>query len=205
MRPLNTLASEHFAASFSRIWQRLNKEESALGIITAFRDEFEGTPKNKSRNQLLKADIKNAGFGYFNIKGFYIENYGQPNAKHVKEDAIFVLGRHNDNGLRPVLKKLGYKYEQDSILFKPFNRGRAYLIGTSPTNAWPGLGEIIDLGPWSTNKLCEFYTKMKGRNFVFASASYEPSNMTKAYMNKGLQSHTDPEPFPYPNPGEFPA
>ena len=74
------------------------------------------------------------------------------------------------------MKKLGAKYEQDSVLYKPGGDKDAMLIGTNHTANWPGFDKEEKVGRWKPNKSGEFYSKMRGRNFVFESVE-EPLGM----------------------------
>lgn len=188
-------AKEVFASSFSRIWQRLNNNniERSVGIITAFRKDLK-LSENRKWNGALKACISNLGYGFFNVKGFYIQDHNTEEATPVEEDAIFVISGA-DNKLKKDLIKLGIKFEQDSILFKPFNSKDAILIGTNSAE-FPGLGKEHTLGAWSPNKIDEFYSKSKGRAFVFASAEEELGwfgKWAKSLMEKRQKQTTTPE------------
>lgn len=81
-----------------------------------------------------------------------------------------------------VITKLGKKYDQDSVLYKPPDETDAYILGTS-SGAWSGLGNVEKVGKWTPNKIGEFYTKWKGRNFVFESIS-EPMTISEIRAEK---------------------
>ncbi len=71
---------------------------------------------------------------------------------------------------------LGDRYNQDSVFFKPAGQN-PFLIGTSSKDEmcgredepWPGKGNIEPLGDFHPMKTGEFYTKMKGKTFVFST------------------------------------
>lgn len=155
-------------ASLSRIWQHIEGGRS-FGIITAFRGGM-SLSENRKRNQQLKSDIRKAGFGYFQLDGHYVENYGKEDAEDVNEESFFVIGKEGyDSNLFGLLKTLGSKYDQDSVLFKNGEEDEVFLVGTNNTG-WPGKGKKESVGRWKPNKAGEFYSKMKGRTFVFESA-----------------------------------
>ena len=95
----------------------------------------------------------------------------------------------NDNGkLKGILKKLGGKYNQDSILYKSFGVKNAMLIGTQSSDEegnpveFPGYNNEISVGEFKPMKVNQFYSKMKGRPFVFESYGMQMSWM-EGYAN----------------------
>lgn len=171
---------QNFVSSFNKLWPNV-KGDRAIAIITAFRSEFT-LKENRRRIQCLKARIKNKGYGFFNVDGFYLENYKKPDAKVEKEEAVFAVGR-KDNSLRHDLLELGQLYDQDGFLFKPYNSNVALIFGTSP-DVLPGLGIGEVAGPWQTDKLDEYYSKLRSRPFIFAFARAEMSMMAKGYYSR---------------------
>lgn len=167
-----------FESSLSRIMKHI-KGDRPIGIISASRDRFEPS-ENKKRNGSLKSDIRSAGFGFVNLKGNFIENEGTPDEAEVSEDSFFVIGKPNENGnLKGLLKKLGVKYDQDSILYKSSDTENAILIGTN-TTGFPGKDKEDVLGKWKPNKLGKFFSKMKGdRTFIFEEAVEEMGMLGK--------------------------
>jgi len=171
--------------SIGRIYQ--HSQEKTIGMMTAFRSEFE-LKENIRRNQQLKFSIQTNGFGFINLTGHYVEN-GKP----VVEQSFLIISSPDDNGkLKGFLKASGHKWNQDSVLYKEFGE-KAMLIGTSAGNdtngnpRWPGLGTEVTVGDWKANKIGQFYSQLKGRGnrtFVFESADYEPNLFTKAYRGR---------------------
>ena len=161
-------------ASLSRLYQ--HTIDRNIGIITAFRGRYTKS-ENLSRNSNLQADIRAAGFGFYRMEGHYIEGFGSEVSKDVKEQSFLVIGeKGNDNGkLKGTLKKLGSKYNQDSILYKAFDSKNALLIGTQGEDEdgnpveFPGLGKEVSVGEFKPMKVNQFYSKMKGKPFVFES------------------------------------
>jgi hypothetical protein len=155
-------------------------KERNIGVVTAFRGRYT-LPENRSRNASLKSDIRGMGFGYYKMDGHYIEGFGTNNAKDSHEEVFFVIGdKGNDSGkLKGFLKKVGAKYNQDSILYKPSNSPTAVLIGTQSKDedgnpvTFPGMGNEVTAGEFHPMKLGQFYSKMKGRSFVFESYSIQ--------------------------------
>lgn len=165
---------------------RLHKHtlERNIGIITAYRGRYP-VSENKRRNSMLQADIRSAGYGFYNVEGHYIEGYGSEVSKDVKERAFLVIGdKGNDNGkLKGLLKNWGAKYNQDSVLYKSFDE-KAMLIGTQSKDEdgnaveFPGMGKEVSVGDFKPMKISQFYSKMKGKPFVFESYQEADSFMT---------------------------
>ena len=161
-------------ASFSRINTHL-KGDRPVGMMTAFRGTFT-YQDNKKRNKKLESDIRSAGLGYFKVSGRYIEDFGTKDAKDVGEDSFFIIGNSEQDGeFKSLIKKLGAKYDQDSVLYKPGGNNDAALVGTNHSG-WPGFDKEETVGRWRPNKSGEFYSKMRGRSFVFESVE-EPLGM----------------------------
>jgi hypothetical protein len=161
-------------ASLVRLYQ--HTIDRNIGIITAFRGRY-AKSENLDRNAKLQAEIRGAGFGFYRMEGHYIEGFGSEASKDVKEQSYLVIGdKGNDNGkLKGTLKKLGSKYNQDSILYKAFDNKNALLIGTQAKDEdgnavdFPGLGNEVSVGEFKPMKVNQFYSKMKGKPFVFES------------------------------------
>lgn len=177
----------------SRILTHL--ENRNLGIITAFRGNFT-LAENRRRNKDLENRIRTAGLGYYKADGHYIESYGQPGAMDVHEEVFIVMGAkveileyraiinpEADYGyLKGFLYKEGKRFDQDSVLVKEVGVPEAYLIGCKDFDekgepVFPGDRREHKLGPWSPMKIGKFYTRMKGKPFVFESVAPPPSFM----------------------------
>ena len=157
--------------SLSRIYR--HTIDRNIGMLTAFRGRY-SRADNRKRNSQLESDIRSAGFGFFRIDGHYVEGFGSDRERDVREEVFLVIGdKGNDNGrLKGFLRKAGAKYNQDSVFYKPFE-GKAVLIGTQAKDEdgnaveFPGLGVEFAVGEFKPMKMGQFYSKMKGRAFVF--------------------------------------
>ena len=128
--------------------------EHDCGTITAFRSKEgcagpEDMPytraDNQKRNRQLYANLQMMGYAATAVHGAYIENYGTPDAKEVRENVYFVVDIKDTGRLRDDLVKLGNKYQQDSILFIPVGGAGSILIGTNDCpNSYPGFGKAED-------------------------------------------------------------
>jgi hypothetical protein len=158
-------------SSLSRIWQHSNSEIS-IGIITAFRNEHT-KKQNIERNKELAAKIKNVGYGYFYIDGYWIENQGTDKEFHVSEKSIFIIGNEKDNGkLKWWLKKWIMEYNQDAAILKAENSDDLEVINND--------GSMIKIGKFSPNKIAQAYSNLKkGRTFVLESFEYDSNWLGK--------------------------
>lgn len=158
-------------SSLSRLWRK--HQESDSGTITAFRGEYSKS-ENMARNAKLKAALLGAGYSVTAVDGVYIEQYGTSNAKRVKESSFIVFDQNKTGNLERDLKKLGEKYDQDSITFNSVEKNCYYLIGTSKReDSYPGYGKKIKLGKPMFGKDGEFYSSVNGRPFVFQESVSE--------------------------------
>lgn len=147
-------------ASLSRVYKHVHDTEVPIAILSAFRDEY-SREENHARNRVLAAEIKNAGYGYFYIEGHWDEQITEDIA-HVKEDAIFVIGKKNDSGrLKSLIKNLIGKFDQDAAVFKNESTDETSLIFND------GSEEV--LGSFSVGKAEAAYSELKhGKgHFVF--------------------------------------
>lgn len=168
-------------SGLSRLQQHM--EDHDCGTITAFRSK-EGcaTPEdaayrksdNQKRNKQLHAKLQSLGYSTTAVDGVYIENYGTPNAKEVKENVYFVVDINDRGSLKKDLITLGKLYEQDSILFIPKGGEGSVLIGTNECpDSYPGLGNEKEFRDRKMGKGGEFMTKINGRPFIFEDSFLE--------------------------------
>jgi hypothetical protein len=189
MQPLNE-------ASLSRLWK--HTQERNIGMVTAFRGRYT-KGENLKRNSQLRNDIRAAGFGFYTVEGHYIEGYGSEKSKDVKEQTFLVIGdKGDDKGrLKGFLKKAGGKYNQDSVFYKSFN-DKAMLIGTQSKDEeghaveFPGLNVEFSVGTFNPMKMGQFYSKMKGKPFVFESYEEAETFMTKWIRHIMEKRQADP-------------
>jgi len=171
-------------SSLSRVWK--HNEEHDCAALTAFRKytncgfDTNGNPctnkqpvkitnkENQKRNLGLASDIKQLGYNITKIIGTYPE--GGTTAKEV---SYFVVDVKDSGALERDIKKLGQKYDQDSVLFIPKgaiqNKTKAYLIGTNKCcNNWLGFGqkEVFNKGKIGYSSPI-YTTKINGRPFIF--------------------------------------
>lgn len=157
-----------------------------IAILTAFRgldtdQEYTESELNKhladnrARNKKLATEIRRAGYGFTKVKGSYPEKINGKDVR-VDEESFFITDNNTNakEHLKDLAIRLGRKYNQDSVLFKEQD-GDAVLLGTN-TTGYPGLGKEERLGKWHTNKVSDYFTKLKnGKKFIF-EAYYHPQN-----------------------------
>jgi len=155
-------------AGLSRILSHIDKRN--LGFVSAFRGGSSvPLAQNRTRNRELQADIRQAGFGFLRVHGSWAENEGTPQERQVNEESFMVIGSDGDDSgnLRGFLKKAGAKYQQDAVIFKPWNSTGASLIFMSNPSTLEPIG-TFSMNPQNIGKM---YSKFKGHEFVFHSIS----------------------------------
>jgi len=159
-------------SSLSRLWTKI--EAYDVGSISAFRGEFKRS-ENMTRTKELLAALLTRGYSVTQVKGSYIENLGTPKEKEVGEVSFFVADHKKSGTLRQDLRRLGAKYDQDSILYVPHKKD-AMLIGTSKRDtAWPGMNKIEVVGKAKFGQaLGKFFSRINGRVFAFESMENVP-------------------------------
>ncbi len=162
----NTMITE---SSLSRLWKKYQDCDS--GTISACRGE--NTPKqNKKRTAKLKAALIGLGYSVTKVNGVYIENYGKPNEKKVREVSFIVFDQHQTGGLELTLRTLGKAYRQDSVTFNSAKDGNYYLIGTSrKPGLSPAFNQRFKLGRPMWGKSGEFHSTVNGSPFVFSEST----------------------------------
>lgn len=149
--------------SLGRVWQHA-KSDRPIAILTAFRGEYDHET-NLKRNKELAAKIRNLGYGFFFVDGYWIENAGTDKEIHVAEDSIFVVAPiDSDESFKNHMIGLGNTYEQEGVLLKT----------TDGTKIYDQDGEVIaDIGTLKPSKMGDMYTRLrnnkKSNTFVFES------------------------------------
>ena len=156
---------ELLEASLSRVWQHFNDKNTTAVILTGFRGD-KSYEENVRRNKKIVAELRKAGFGYFFVDGYWIENQGTPEEMKVSEDSIFVVTKDpkKSKKLIELSHKLANKYNQDAIFVK--EPDSVYLLNKD--------GSKYELtGGLKPGKMGEFYTQLrnnkKANTFVFES------------------------------------
>lgn len=140
------------------------KSERTVVILTGFRGD-KSEKENEQRNKAIAGKLRNAGFGYFYVDGYWIENKGTADELKVSEDSIFTMAEPNKSkDLIELTHKLANEYDQDAIFVK--SKEGVYLLYAN------GKKEILD-SKFKANKIGDFYTQLRGKGkastFVFES------------------------------------
>jgi hypothetical protein len=149
-------------SSLSRVWQHFKNPEKQVAILTAFRSEYD-LEENLARNRELAVKIRQLGYGFFFVDGFWIENQGTPEEQHVSEDSIFVVAPADKKDFVRQMHSLGNHYSQDAVLVKS-DSGVTLIFRDGSTET---LGDI------QPGKLSQAYTRLRSNKrsntFVFES------------------------------------
>lgn len=184
-------------ASLQRI--KTNVENRPIAMLTAFRGrDADGNPMdrktNRANNARLENDIRAAGFGFNKLIGTYDEDDGKGGKRRVEEESFLIIGSSDSETtvvvLKGFVKKMGWKYGQDCVLFKDPKSKNAILIGTK-ADAWPGINKEVSVGEFKPMRMTDIYSKMvrskerAPRGFKFEAIEY-PRTVTEI-MAKKLQ------------------
>ena len=159
--------------SLSRFFRHFAQHD--IAILTAFRKVDEAGNvlswnDNLIRNKSLKNEIRGAGYGYIQVKGYHPEvNPTTGDNEPVYEESLVVVdvNKKSSGKLRDDAISWGEKWSQDSVIFKPASEA-ATLIGTNDTAGWINRGETKTIGKEHWNVPAEIFTKLKGnRQFNF--------------------------------------
>lgn len=157
----------------SRVWKHLNDKNTNVGIITAFRGEYD-TKENIRRNKELANTLRKMGLGYFFVDGSWIENEGTPKEELNSETSIFVTSTGDSDTLKNKLIELSKKYNQDGFSFKGSNSNKYDIIDKNGK-------KIMSFDNVKFNKLASVYTKMRNKkgSFVFEDIGYTHGGFIK--------------------------
>ena len=154
-------------ASLGRLFQHIGKD--FIVFITSDRQVLDKSENSKRRKELEKY-IRLTGFGYNKVVGSYKE---EETGDTKKENSFVVYGKDEKDMLK-VFKRLGEKYEQDSILFIDLE-GNAYLLYTYGSNK----GEKDKLGKFRVGIVGDYYSTIGKKGFRFeVDESYQKESFT---------------------------
>jgi hypothetical protein len=163
-------------ASLGRAFQHFKKSgETSFGIITAWRaKEPSGKPRtaatNKANMKRLASKLRSWNLGFSKMRGGWVEctqtdDQGNPipyekcpdeSKQHVTEPVFFVTGITLDQ-----LKKLVKEFNQDAGLYRG-PESKEQTLGV-----WND-GSVDQIGRgFSPMKVTQFFTKVRGKPFVF--------------------------------------
>ena len=167
-------------ASLGRIYQHI-KDDKPFAAMTAFR-KSSSKKENLQNNKVLKSLVKSADFGFVEVIGSYPEPQDDGEVVVVKENSIFIFGKRSDDEevLKKLVKQLGKKYEQDSVLFK-YSSGKVVLMYMN------GRSDAVLDGKFHPNKIGDYMSRMKnGKTFTIESMKEEPES-NAFYMERMIR------------------
>jgi hypothetical protein len=150
----------------SRVWQYWSNPERVAALLTAFRGNFD-LEENLRRNRALAADVRNLGYGFVFVDGYWIENQGTDLERKVKEDTLLITAPADKfEKFERQMIQLARQYNQEAVLIKSADgSSRVQYVD----------GDSIDLGSIRPDGMGEIYTQLKrtakgqpiGRTFTF--------------------------------------
>lgn len=156
--------SEVNASSLGRVYKHIQKEGSkSWGIVTAYRDA-NSPAKNKANFNALKAQVRSLGLGFFVVQGVGQEENGTES----HEPALFI-----PNIVLKQIASLSKKYDQYGFLYSgPESKNKVVLYS---------LEGHINIGAFHPMKVSRYFSKVKGKPFVFSSV--EGNSFFERYAN----------------------
>ena len=134
---------------------RVTTSEGCLALLTAFRPDW-CISGNRSRNFILYVGLHNLGWGALPVQGVWLDT-GEV------EELFVVAGLAHNKRFDIAVRELLAKHEQESAVVKLPRSTEAILLHVT--------GSEIILGPWTPDKLAEYYATMrKGGAFRFWAA-----------------------------------
>jgi hypothetical protein len=148
-------ADELNEVSLGRVYQHIQKEKvKSWCILTSYRDG-NSPSKNKADFKKLQSKIRSADLGFFKLVGHGQEEDEDGEVQSVKEPSLFVPGIDYKFAV-----KLMKEYNQFAIVYSgPETGDKIVLVEQN--------GKQTDLGKFKPQKIAQFYSKLKGKSFVF--------------------------------------
>ena len=164
-------------SSLSRILQHIEGKR-AFGVVSAFRD-MNSKKENMDRHVELKKAVRDAGYGYIEMRGGYREETG-----FVTELSLFI-----PNITRIDVIEMGKAYDQHSVIYK--DSKEFALIGT---NQNAGIGKTLerfvatggkDSMTLAKDAIKDFFSSLtkgsqRGKKFLFKMQEREAMSFNRA-------------------------
>ena len=127
------------------------------------------TPReNAPRSDNLLHDIRLKGFGFLNVRGRYVENYGTVRARSIDEHGFLVFGSADDSGnLKGFLRKYGRKFDQDAVVHKGYYRDVHLHALKDLSDIGLTDGQCRSLDGFSTARISAYCTLLLRRGALF--------------------------------------
>lgn len=151
-------------------------------IISAFRGNY-SWERNMKRHRELQKDVREAGLGFVELWGAWIEGKGTPEEETVKELSLFVPYKptFTDEEFFDVAVDQMFRYDQDAIVYRGPDDDVIRILDDDQD-------EIYTLGSFQPDKIADIYSEIKkgshmGRTFIFEGYK-KPSNSIGALAMK---------------------
>lgn len=158
-------------ASLGRLNQHFEQGD-AIAIISAEKDENDKATNSKNTNELRKI-VLGYKFGFNKALGGYVEVSPDGNKKEVvgEKSTIIYASPDREKELEILAKKLGKKFNQNSILFVDAKKNAKWIYTTDVKDPEGKIvnkaGEIEPLGRFVPKQLGDYFTKIGKKNFTF--------------------------------------
>lgn len=144
-------------ASLSRIYKH-TKDLNSWSILTSYTDD-KSRKENIETFKKLEHDVRSMGLGFIKLQGV-----GQEKDKktgeiiEVEEKSMFI-----PKITKKQAEKLAKKYKQTAfVYYGPETNNKISLV-------WTDIDKMDKIGSFHPGKIAQFYSKIKGRPFVFES------------------------------------
>lgn len=137
---------------------------NTIVVISANRDELDDS-ENNQQTRKLKQDIESMGYPYTQAYGGYVETDDDGHPVQVKEKSFMLWGKDEDK-IKEDAIRLGEKYNQETILYKPED-GSGHLIGTKSGLDYINYREEQHVGDFVPNSQSEYFTQVGDFSFEF--------------------------------------
>lgn len=194
-------------AGLNRLYHHINNPKEVVIFISMDRNSDTPAQNNRKRNDFKKImDLYR--FGYFKIKGGYVEDDPEKGGVEIEDEISFAVFApiEKEDAFLFLMLELGRLTKQDSIMF--VKNSRAYWIYCPKQKLNTILsenddifeqmnekGSVESLGSFSTHDIDRYFSKIKGRKFSFSTSQVESAQLTNFERSwergfiYGLQEH----------------
>jgi len=159
-----------------RVLQHFQSDRTVV-ILTGFRGD-KSQKENIQRNKAIAAKLRKAGFGFFYVDGYWIENQGTDYEEKVSEDSIFAIAEpERSKELIELAHTLANKFDQDAVFVDEKTgslEGKNFVKTGEEVYLYYANGKKEKLdSTFKPDKVGDFYTQLrgKGRNHTFVFES----------------------------------
>ena len=159
-----------------RVLQHFQSDRTVV-ILTGFRGD-KSRKENIQRNKNIASKLRKAGFGFFYVDGYWIENKGTAYEEKVSEDSIFAIAEPTRaKELIELAHKIANNFDQDAIFvdeIKGSLENKNFVKSGEEVYLYYANGKKEKLdSTFKPDKIGDFYTQLRGKgknhSFVFES------------------------------------